>query len=333
MTRADTSEKGLETRAIKLLLGKEWVETNASGFNTDYCFFVQPLVDFIIASQPNVARDLDLQSDSPIRHKALSRIQDEISRRGVIDVLRNGIKHNQHEIILFYTTPSEGNLTSSEKYAFNSFSVTRQVHFSKTDSGLSVDLVLSINGIPIFTFELKNQLTRQDYSDAITQYKTDRNPNEPIFKFKRLMGHFAVDDSEVWFTTKLAGHDSWFLPFNRGFNDGAGNPVNQSGLKTDYLWEEVLLPSSLVDIIENYAQVVEEESLKTGTKREVQIFPRYHQLEVVRKILSDVRSSEVGKKYLIQHSAGSGKSNSIAWLAHQLVGIKSLSQSGITDCP
>jgi len=329
MTRADTSEKGLETRAIKLLLGKEWVETNASGFNTDYCFFVQPLVDFIIASQPNVARDLDLQSDSPIRHKALSRIQDEISRRGVIDVLRNGIKHNQHEIILFYTTPSEGNLTSSEKYAFNSFSVTRQVHFSKTDSGLSVDLVLSINGIPIFTFELKNQLTRQDYSDAITQYKTDRNPNEPIFKFKRLMGHFAVDDSEVWFTTKLAGHDSWFLPFNRGFNDGAGNPVNQSGLKTDYLWEEVLLPSSLVDIIENYAQVVEEESLKTGTKREVQIFPRYHQLEVVRKILSDVRSSEVGKKYLIQHSAGSGKSNSIAWLAHQLVGIKSLSQSGI----
>lgn len=329
MTRTDTSEKGLETRAIRLLSSKEWVETKASGFNTDYCFFVQKLVDFIIASQPNVARDLDLQSDSPIRHKALSRIQDEISRRGVIDVLRNGIKHNQHEITLFYTTPSEGNLTSSEKYALNNFTVTRQVHFSKADSGLSVDLVLSINGIPIFTFELKNQLTRQDYSDAITQFKTDRNPNEPIFKFKRLIGHFAVDDSEVWFTTKLAGNDSWFLPFNRGFNDGAGNPVNSSGLKTDYLWEEVLLPSSLVDIIENYAQVVEEESVKTGTKREVQIFPRYHQLEVVRKILSDVRSSEVGKKYLIQHSAGSGKSNSIAWLAHQLVGIKSISQSGI----
>ena len=329
MTKTDTSEHGLESRAIRLLKVSGWEETISSGFNTEYCLFLEPLVRFISANQPDLVQELDLLNDSPVRHKALSRIKDELSRRGVIDVLRKGIAHNQHNIITYTGLPSAANPTAVKKFDQNVFTVTRQVHFSSVETKLSLDLVLSLNGFPLFTFELKNQLTNQNYMDAIAQYKEDRNPSELIFKFKRLAGHFAVDDAESWFTTNLDGGNSWFLPFNKGSNDGAGNPVNPNGLRTDYLWEEILTPESLIDILENYAQVVEIESAKTGRKNEVQIFPRFHQLEVVRKLLVNVRESEVGGKYLIQHSAGSGKSNSIAWLAHQLVGIKSLMSDGI----
>lgn len=329
MTKTDTSEHGLESRAIRLLKVSGWEETISSGFNTEYCLFLEPLIRFISANQPDLVQELDLLNDSPVRHKALSRIKDEVSRRGVIDVLRKGIAHNQHNIITYTGLPSAANPTAVKKFNQNVFTVTRQVHFSSIETKLSLDLVLSLNGFPLFTFELKNQLTNQNYMDAIAQYKEDRNPSELIFKFKRLAGHFAVDDAESWFTTNLDGGNSWFLPFNKGFNDGAGNPVNPNGLRTDYLWEEILTPESLIDILENYAQVVETESAKTGKKNEVQIFPRFHQLEVVRKLLVNVRESEVGGKYLIQHSAGSGKSNSIAWLAHQLVGIKSLKSDRI----
>lgn len=329
MSRTDTSEKGLESRAINLLVTSGWVETTPETFNTSYGLFLDKLIEFIVRTQPHLVQDLELNSDSPIRHKAISRIKDEISRRGIIDVLRNGIKHNQHDITLFFGAPTASNRGAVSNFLSNSFEVTRQVHFSSVDTNLSLDIVLSVNGLPIFTFELKNQLTRQNYEDAINQYKDDRNPNEPIFKFKRTIGHFAVDDSEAWFTTKLNGKDSWFLPFNRGFNDGAGNPVNPDGLKTDYLWNEILQVESLVSIIENYCQVVEIVAEKSGEKSEAQIFPRFHQLEVVRNILADVQQSDVGKKYLIQHSAGSGKSNSIAWLAHQLVGIRSVTVNGL----
>jgi len=329
MTKTDTSEHGLESRAIRLLKVSGWEETISSGFNSEYCLFLEPLIRFISANQPDLVQELDLLNDSPVRHKALSRIKDEVSRRGVIDVLRKGIAHNQHNLITYMGLPSAANPTAVKKFNQNVFTVTRQVHFSSVETKLSLDLVLSLNGFPLFTFELKNLLTNQNCMDAIAQYKEDRNPSELIFKFKRLAGHFAVDDVESWFTTHLDGGNSWFLPFNKGFNDGAGNPVNPNGLRTDYLWEEILTPESLIDILENYAQVVEIESAKTGKKNEVQIFPRFHQLEVVRKLLVNVRESEVGGKYLIQHSAGSGKSNSIAWLAHQLVGIKSLMSDGI----
>ncbi|MEW6260727.1 MAG: DEAD/DEAH box helicase family protein, partial [Thermodesulfobacteriota bacterium] len=158
--------------------------------------------------------------------------------------------------------------------------------------------------------------------DAIEQYKRDRNPRERLFELGRCVAHFAVDENEVWFCTHLKGKASWFLPFNKGWNDGAGNPPNPHGLKTDYLWRELLTRESLTDILENYAQLVEEKDLRTGKKRRRQIFPRYHQLDVVRKLLADVAARGVGKRYLIQHSAGSGKSNSIAWLAHQLIGLE-----------
>ena len=186
----------------------------------------------------------------------------------------------------------------------------------------ALDVCLFINGLPIATFELKNSLTKQTVEDAMEQYRRDRDPRERLFEFGRCVVHFAVDDSEVMMCTELKGKASWFLPFNKGYNDGAGNPPNEHGLKTDYLWKEILTPAGLTDILENYAQIVEETDRRTGRKKRVQIWPRYHQLGVVRKALADVRDSGAGKRHLIQHSAGSGKSNSIAWLSHQLIGVK-----------
>ena len=154
------------------------------------------------------------------------------------------------------------------------------------------------------------------------QYRLDRSPLELLFKFGRCLAHFAVDDSEVRFCTELKGKSSWFLPFNKGYNDGAGNPPNPHGLKTDYLWREILTRQGLTDIIENYAQLVEEKDDRTGRKTRKLIFPRYHQLDVVHKLLADAGARGAGRRYLIQHSAGSGKSNSIAWLAHQLIGLE-----------
>ncbi len=178
------------------------------------------------------------------------------------------------------------------------------------------------DGLPIATFELKNSLTKQTVEDAVQQYQRDRDPRERLFEFGRCAVHFAVDDSEVRMCTELRGKGSWFLPFNQGYQDGAGNPPNPHGLKTDYLWKKVLTPAGLINILENYAQVVEEKDPHTGKKKRRQVWPRYHQLSLVRQALTDVREQGAGRRYLIQHSAGSGKSNSIAWLAHQLIGLQ-----------
>ena len=203
----------------------------------------------------------------------------------------------------------------------NRLTVTRQLRYSRDETQLALDMGLFINGLPVFTFELKNSLTKQTVSDAVWQYKKDRNPREKLFEFGRCVAHFAVDDHEVRFCTHLKGKASWFLPFNQGWNDGAGNPPNPEGIKTDYLWRKVLTRKSLTNILENYSQIVESKNEKTGRKTKVQIWPRYHQLDVVRKLLANAGKKGAGKRYLIQHSAGSGKSNSIAWLAHQLIGL------------
>ena len=223
---------------------------------------------------------------------------------------------------MFYLTPSEKNIKAKALFEQNIFSVTRQLQYSKDATRLALDLCIFINGLPVITCELKNQLTKQNVDDAVYQYKTDRDPKELLFQFKRCMVHFAVDDARVKFCTKLDGKASWFLPFDKGYNDGAGNPPNPSGIMTDYLWKDILEKYMLAHIIENYAQVVEKVDQETKKKTYTQIFPRYHQLSAVESLLSDVRHNGVGQRYLIQHSAGSGKSNSIAWLAHQLVGLE-----------
>lgn len=338
----DTSERGLERLICAALTGhpcdppKEgtvgepsvgyggagWSCGNPHDYDREYCVDHVQLAAFLRTTQPEVAESLALGEDGSTRRTFLARLQGQISKRGTIDVLRHGIKHGAHDVDLFYGTPSAENEKAKALFEQNRFTVTRQLRYSRDEAQLALDMGLFINGLPVFTFELKNSLTKQTVDDAVWQYKKDRNQREKLFDFGRCVAHFAVDESEVHFCTKLAGKASWFLPFNQGWNDGAGNPPNPNGLKTTYLWSDVLTRESLTNILENYAQVVEEKNEKTGKKKKTQIWPRFHQLDVVRRLLADAGSNGAGKRYLIQHSAGSGKSNSIAWLAHQLIGLK-----------
>jgi len=341
--KTDTSERGLERLICTALTGSPcdpgagptdavrerpaiyaagWSCGTPEDYDREYCVDLAQLSAFLRETQPDAASALDLDQDGPTRRKFLARLQGEISKRGTIDVLRHGIKHGPHHLDLFYGTPSPGNLKAQERYAANRFSVTRQLRYSRDETQLALDLGLFINGLPVATFELKNSLTKQTVEDAVQQYKRDRDPREKLFEFGRGVVHFAVDDHEVRFCTHLKGKASWFLPFNLGWSDGAGNPPNPNGLKTDYLWKRILNREGLTDILENYAQIVETKDPRTGKKKTVQIWPRYHQLAVVRKLLADGALNGAGKRYLIQHSAGSGKSNSIAWLAHQLIGLQ-----------
>ena len=323
MPTTDTSEKGLETLIVESLVNEAgYLEGNFNDYDREYAMDLVQLAAFLHATQPEVADALDVGNASPTRQKFLARLQGEIAKRGIIDVLRKGIRHGPAQVDLFYGTPTPGNVKAQELYRANIFSVTRQLRYSKDETQLALDLDLFINGLPVATFELKNRLTKQTVEDAVQQYKRDRNPHELLFQFGRCVVHFAVDDQEVLFCTHLKGKDSWFLPFNKGYNDGAGNPPNPNGLKTDYLWREILTREGLTDILENYAQITEKKGEKTGRKKRTQIFPRYHQLDVVRKLLAAVKDAGAGKRYLIEHSAGSGKSNSIAWLAYQLIGLK-----------
>ena len=322
MSMTDTSEKGLETMIVESFVSEAGYRPGRSeDFDRDHAVDLAKMLAFLTATQPKAAEALGLAEDGAKQTQFLHRLQGEIAKRGVIDVLRNGVKHGAVGVDLFYGTPTPGNVKAAERFAANIFSVTRQLRYSKDETQLSLDLGIFINGLPVATFELKNRLTKQTVDDAIQQYKRDRDPKELLFAFGRCMVHFAVDDAEVRMCTHLKGKDSWFLPFNIGWNDGAGNPPNPAGLKTDYLWKQVLDKPGLTDIIENYAQMVEETDDK-GRKKYKQVFPRYHQLRVVRRLLADAKAKGAGQRYLIQHSAGSGKSNSIAWVAHQLVGLE-----------
>src|SRR5450830_1504491 len=339
----DTTEKGLEELIVRTMTGRTdvlspehvstdtsvpvaggtgWLLGDASHFDREYCVDLVQLRGFLLATQEPLIDALALNTDGPTRRQFLARLQGEVTKRGVIDVLRNGIKHGPHHIDLFYGIPSPDNPVAVERFAQNRFSVTRQLRYSRDETQLALDLALFVNGLPVATFELKNSLTKQTVADAVEQYQRDRDPRERLFEFGRCIVHFAVDDQQVYMCTELKRKASWFLPFDQGWNDGAGNPPNPDGLKTDYLWKRMLTRDGLTDILENYAQVVEEKNQRTGAKKAVQIFPRYHQLDVVRRLLADAEKSGVGRRYLIQHSAGSGKSNSIAWLAHQMISLR-----------
>lgn len=323
MAFTNTKESGLEALIVKLLVEQDGYEqgTNAD-YNRDYAIDETRLFRFLQDTQPDSLDKLGVFKSDVKKNQFLNRLQGEIAKRGIIDVLRNGVKVYPASLIMFYLIPTENNAKAKEMYEKNIFSVTRQLMYSNDATRLALDMCVFINGLPVITFELKNQLTKQDVDDAVNQYKTDRDPRELLFQFKRCMVHFAVDDARVKFCTKLDGKGSWFLPFDKGYNDGAGNPPNPNGIMTDYLWKEILTKDKLSRIIENYAQVVVEEDPETKKKSVKQIFPRYHQLDVVEKLLADVKENGIGKRYLIQHSAGSGKSNSISWLAHQLIGLE-----------
>ena len=323
----NVKEEGLESLIFNSMTAFGWLGGKSGDYDREYAVDLEQLATFVETTQEDAAVGLELRVDGPIRRKFLAQLQGEITRRGTIDVLRKGINHGKYQVDLFYGSASPENPKAVARHAANRFSITRQLRYSREETKRALDLGLFINGLPVATFELKNSLTKQTAEDAEEQYKRDRDPRETLFLFGRCVVHFAMDDQEVRMCTALKGSkgmamDSWFLPFNQGWNQGAGNPPNPYGIKTDYLWRRILTPGGLTGILENYAQIVEEKNEKTGKKKRVQTFPRYHQLDVVRKLLADAAWFGAGKRYLIQHSAGSGKSNSIAWLGHQLIGLR-----------
>src|SRR5467141_1528318 len=216
----DTSEKGLESLIIGAMTDRGWTAGACADYDREYAIDLKQLTAFLNSAQPNICEPLDLANASPTRQKFLARLQGEISKRGVIDVLRHGIKHGAHHIDLFYGTPTPGNLKATARYEQNRFTVTRQLRYSRDETALALDLGLFINGLPVATFELKNSLTKQTVADAVEQYKRDREPRERLFEFGRCIVHLAVDDQEVRMCTELKGKASWFLPFDLGWNDG-----------------------------------------------------------------------------------------------------------------
>lgn len=319
----DTSETGLEKIIVDWLRDKNGYEqATPHDYNKDFALVDTWVERFVVATQPDKVEQSMCFASPSERMKFFTRLANEITKRGVVDVLRKGYKFNGSTFDLYYPLPSDLNPSAKKAYGQNIFGVIRQVMYSKTNTN-EIDFVVFINGLPLATFELKNNYTGQTYENAIRQYQTDRNPKELLLLKKRCAVHFAVDDQQVWMCTALAGKDSWFLPFNRGVNGGAGNPVVENDTMTSYLWKDILTKPTLSNIIENFAQVIvsKEKDKKTGKIRDKEkvIWPRYHQLDAVRTLVKQTQKCGVGKRFLIQHSAGSGKSNTITWLAYQLV--------------
>lgn len=319
----DTSETGLEKIIVDWLRDKNGYEqATPHDYNKDFALVDTWVERFVVAIQPDKVEQSMCFASPSERMKFFTRLANEITKRGVVDVLRKGYKFNGSTFDLYYPLPSDLNPSAKKAYGQNIFGVIRQVMYSKTNTN-EIDFVVFINGLPLATFELKNNYTGQTYENAIRQYQTDRNPKELLLQKKRCAVHFAVDDQQVWMCTALAGKDSWFLPFNRGVNGGAGNPVVENDTMTSYLWKDILTKPTLSNIIENFAQVIvsKEKDMKTGKIRDKErvIWPRYHQLDAVRTLVKQTQKCGVGKRFLIQHSAGSGKSNTITWLAYQLV--------------
>ena len=332
-----TSENTFETAIIQSLTEYGgYIETSTDEFSRELAIDKLQFVGFLKDTQPKQWAKLKEIHGEEIENRLVQRLFKELDLRGTLDVLRNGIVDYGVRFQMAYFKPeTKLNQETKELYDKNHLTVTRQVKYSLKNEN-SVDLVLGINGLPVATVELKNQFTGQTVQNAKWQYIEDRDPRELLFQFrKRALVHFAVDADSVYMTTKIDGAKTRYLPFNRGSEKGAGNPPNPKGYKTSYLWEYVWAKESWMDIIGHYLhlQVEEVEDKNSGRKykKETMIFPRYHQLDVVRDITQNVRTNGSGQNYLIQHSAGSGKSNSIAWLAYRLSSLHSADDKRIFD--
>lgn len=340
----DTKERRFEADIEDYFLKHGFQKLSPLSYDLEKNFFVNTLIDFISSSQPKEWERYQRYYGDNSADKLIRRLTDEIRNRGLIDVLKKGIKDMGVDLKLcFFKPESDLNPDLITLYKKNVFGITRQFKYSKLNEN-AIDIVLSLNGIPLFALELKDQLTGQTYENAIEQWKTDRDPKEEIFKFNnRILAYFAVDLYEVWMTTELKGEKTYFLPFNQGSNGagnpgGKGNPPSKDGYATSYLWERVLAKDSLLDLIRRFITVIEEKSEvtnKDGTSKIVTsrklIFPRYHQYDVVHKVLEDVKEKGSGTNYLIEHSAGSGKSNSIAWIAYRLASVFDKDEKPIFD--
>lgn len=289
----------------------------ASDFNTQYAIDESRFWHFLENTQPEELEKLQRASDW--KRKVLERLDRMIKKYGILRLLRKGLDVEDAHFILLYQLPlASSGATVRKNFEQNEFSVTRQVQYNLSNRREEIDMVVFINGLPIATIELKNHWTGQTAAvHGIKQYREDRDPHQPLLNFGRCIVHFAVDTDEVYMTTKLAGKSTFFLPFNRGHNFGKGNPPNPFGHKTAYLWEEVLAPKSLTNIVQHFVRF--DGKPKDALSKRTLYFPRYHQMDVVRKVLRHASEHGVGHSYLIQHSAGSGKSNSITWAAYQLI--------------
>jgi len=322
----DTSEKSYEEKFEERLLANGYAKRAPEDYDKSICLDKQMLLEFVRSTQPREWEKLEAQYGSDTENRFFRRVFDEIEKRTVIDVLRNDIKDRGASFELVYFKPASGlNVEHAEAYKQNKFSVIRQLVYSDK-YGNSLDMVLFINGIPISTLELKNAFTGQYYTNAINQYKKDRDPKEKLFQ--HCFAHFAVDNDTVFFSSKLAGMKSVFLPFNKDVR----NPEDPRGFKTAYLYEDILSPDSLLDIIENFVQKIEIKDKKTKKVIEANLlFPRFHQLTAVRELVAKATEVGAGKNYLIEHSAGSGKTYTISWLAHQLTKIYDQNQERTFD--
>ena len=324
-TPVELSEKGFEEYVEEQLLKSGYVKGNPSDYNKEFALDTKILFDFLEDTQPKKMERLKEIYKDQYQFKVLSRLDRELNNRGMIDVLRHGIKDYGVYLDLAYFQPaSKLNEKTVKRYEKNRISVTRQVRYS-TKNENSIDMLICVNGLPAVVLELKNPFTGQTYEDAIIQFKKDRSPNESLFQFKkRAIVFFAVDTGDVYMATRLSGDKTFFLPFNKGCDGGKGNPDNPDDLKTAYLWEEILRKDSLMDILKKFVFIETEEKKDIDgniVTSETIIFPRYHQLDAVRRMEADAKEKGAGTNYLVQHSAGSGKTYSISWLAHRLANL------------
>ncbi len=335
MSIDDTKEKRFETDIEAALISPAGgYNKGDDSYDPKIGLYINSLIDFVQRTQPKEWARFENANKIDTIRKFCVAFNNACDMYGLVSVLRHGFKHRGIKFRVCYFKPESSlNQTAVALYAKNNAACYRQWYYS-ADSKKSVDLVIALNGIPVFAFELKNQYTGQTVDNAKKQWMYDRDPREICFQFnKRILGYFAVDHTEVWMTTKLAGKDTYFLPFNQGSNGaghdgGAGNPPNPNGYPTAYLWEEVFRKDSMMDILQKFIhlQIVEEKKLLPDRtekiiRKKTLIFPRYHQLDVVRKMIAHVSENGAGHNYLIQHSAGSGKSNSIAWTAYRLASL------------
>ena len=330
-----STEKRFEQDIETFMLSEEGGYTKTTDtYDVNSGLYVNTLIKFIQETQPKEwARFENANKVNPI-NKFIQAFNLACDEKGLIHTLRHGFKHRGISFKVCYFKPESSlNQTALKNYNSNIINCNRQWYYSP-DCNNSVDMVLVVNGIPVFAFELKNQYTGQTVDNAKRQWMYDRDPREICFQFnKRILTYFCIDHTEVWMATKLAGKDTYFLPFNQGSNGagcdgGKGNPANPDGYPTSYLWEQVFQKDSMMDILQKFIHLQVEEDKKLlpdgsekVTKKKTIIFPRYHQLDVVRKLIADVSKNGSGKNYLVQHSAGSGKSNSIAWTAYRLASL------------
>lgn len=341
MTQSNTTEQALEALIQKALTGyniDEHKATLASGvaenpmdylagdnyyvgypddFNMQFAVDNVRLWHFLETSQPT--EFAKLQKTSNYRQKFLTLLDRKLKKRGILHLLKTGLEVEDASFTLFYVPHiASSSAEVVRRFELNEFSLTRQIRYNQDKPLQEIDMVLFMNGLPLVTFELKNAWTGQTARvNGIKQYKYDRDPKQPLLQFGRCLVHFAMDTDEVYMTTHLRGAETFFLPFNKGFNYGKGNPPCATGHKTSYMWQEVLTRKSLANIIQHFVRMSGKKT--DALEKQTLFFPRYHQLEVVRNLLADVAENGVGKTYLVQHSAGSGKSNSITWAAYQLI--------------